>query len=215
MPHDLPPPAPNPWAAKWTARYAARAHAAGTAPNAYLRSQAHRLIPNMRALCPGEGEGRNAVWLAAAGCIVTAVDFVAEALARAEKLAADRRVAITTIQADLSTWTWPAESFDLVALIFVQVSDAEREKIHAGAVRALAPGGLLLLEAFAKGANSSSGRLACGPPTDDARYDEAMLRRDFSALDITELLVGQTTLREGTAHDGPARVIRLAASKGA
>jgi SAM-dependent methyltransferase len=190
-------------------------HAAGTAPNAYLRSHAHRLIPNMRALCPGEGEGRNAVWLAECGCRVTAVDFVPAALARAEALATERRVSLTTIEADLAAWTWPAESFDLVALIFVQVSPAERERIHAGAVRALAPGGLLLLEAFATGADSAGKRLACGPPSDDARYNEATLRQDFAALDITELLVGQTTLREGTAHDGPARVIRLAASKAA
>jgi SAM-dependent methyltransferase len=204
---------PNPWAAKWAARYALRAHAAGTAPNAYLRSHAHRLVPNMRALCPGEGEGRNAVWLAEAGCLVTAVDFAAQALARAEKLAADRRVQITTIEADLSTWHWPAASFDLVALIFVQVTADERAKIHAGAVRALAPGGVLLLEAFAQGANAEGGRLACGPPTDDARYSEAILRQDFAALDIQELLVGMTTLREGTAHDGPARVVRLAACK--
>jgi SAM-dependent methyltransferase len=210
MPNDLPARAQNPWAQKWASRYAARTHAAGTAPNAYLRSQAHRLIPNMRALCPGEGEGRNAVWLAECGAIVTAVDFAPQALRRAEKLAEERRVAITTIEADLATWSWPAESFDLVALIFVQVSPEERARIHAGATRALAPGGLLLLEAFAKGE-----RLACGPPTDDARYDEAMLRADFAALDITELLVGTTTLREGTAHDGLARVIRLAASKAA
>jgi SAM-dependent methyltransferase len=199
---------PSPWAIKWAARYAARSYAAGTAPNAYLRSHAHRLVPNMRALCPGEGEGRNAVWLAEAGCLVTAVDFAPQALARAEKLAADRRVAITTIAADLSTWDWPAESFDLVALIFVQVTADERAKIHAGAVRALAPGGLLVLEAFAQGE-----RLACGPPTDDARYSEALLRQDFAALDIQELLVGTTTLREGTAHDGPARVVRLVAGK--
>lgn len=204
---------PSPWATKWAARYAQRAHAAGTAPNAYLRSHAHRLVPNMRALCPGEGEGRNAVWLAQASCLVTAVDFAPQALARAEKLAADRRVRITTIAADLSTWDWPAESFDLVALIFVQVTADEREKIHAGAVRALAPGGLLLLEAFAQGANAEGGQLACGPPTDDARYSEAMLRQDFAALDIQELLVGTTTLREGTAHDGPARVVRLVAGK--
>lgn len=198
----------NPWAAKWAARYAQRAHAAGTAPNAYLRSHAHRLFPNMRALCPGEGEGRNAVWLAESGCHVTAVDFAAQALARAEKLAADRRVQITTIEADLSTWDWPAASFDLVALVFVQVTADERAKIHAGAVRALAPGGLLVLEAFAQGE-----RLSCGPPTDDARYSEATLRQDFAALDIQELLVGTTTLREGTAHDGPARVVRLVAGK--
>jgi 2-polyprenyl-3-methyl-5-hydroxy-6-metoxy-1,4-benzoquinol methylase len=198
------------WQAKWQRRYAEREFLFGTAPNAFLQSQSFRLRAGMRALCPGEGEGRNAVWLARQGLPVTAVDFAPAALEHALALAARERVAITTIEADLSRWAWPRESFDLVVLTFVQLPEDERVPVHAGAAAALAPGGLLLLEGFAKGE-----RLGCGPPTDDARYDAAMLRADFSGLEVLELMAGTTTLHEGTGHQGAASVVRLVARKSA
>lgn len=201
-------PAPSPWREKWQRRYAERSFTYGTMPNRFLLTQQHRLRADMRALCPGEGEGRNAVWLARQGLAVTAVDFSAIAVQRALALAAQEGVAITAIEADLSRWDWPEAAFDLVVLIFLQLSADERVPVHAGAVRALAPGGVLLLEAFARGE-----RMACGPPTDESRYDPAMLRSDFADLDILELMEGMTMLEEGEGHRGPAHVVRLIARK--
>jgi SAM-dependent methyltransferase len=198
--------AANPFRAKWQRRYGERAFTYGTTPNRFLASQQFRLKPAMRALCPGEGEGRNAVWLAGQGLSVTAVDFSAIAVGRARDLAARQGVALAVVEADLSRWDWPVAAFDLVALVFLQLTADERVPVHAGAARALAPGGLLLLEAFAKGE-----RLACGPPSDDARYDAAMLRKDFAALEIIELLQGMTTLDEGEGHRGAANVVRMIA----
>lgn len=198
----------NPWQAKWQQRYAERSFTYGTAPNRFLLSQQFRLRPGMRALCPGEGEGRNAAWLAGQGLAVTAVDFSAIALSRAREHAARQGVAITTIEADLSRWTWPEASFDLVVLVFLQLGADERVPVHAGAVRALAPGGVVLLEAFARGE-----RMQCGPPNDAARYDPAMLRADFAALEIVELLQGTTMLEEGEGHRGPANVVRMVARR--
>ena len=54
-------------AAMWDARYAPEPYAYGEAANAFLVAQAHRLKPGMRALVPGDGEGRNGVWLAEQG----------------------------------------------------------------------------------------------------------------------------------------------------
>ena len=48
----------------WDERYRATDFIYGQSPNAYLASQKHRLRPGMRALVPGDGEGRNGVWLA-------------------------------------------------------------------------------------------------------------------------------------------------------
>lgn len=196
------------WREKWQRRYAEREFLFGTAPNAFLVSHAQHLAPGSRVLCAGEGEGRNAVWLARQGHLVTAVDFAPLALDRAARLAGEAGVAITCIEADLARWSWPNAAFDAVLLAFVQVTPEERGAIHAGAARALAPGGKLLLEAFGRGA-----RLACGPPTDDARYDAAMLRTDFAALDVIELLAGTVTLAEGEGHRGSANVVRLVARR--
>jgi len=198
----------SPWAARWQARYAEGEALFGLAPNEWLRSNAWRLEPGMRALCPGEGEGRNAVFLASLGLAVTAVDFAPLALARAEALATRHGVTIDPVAADLSTWAWPEAAFDLVALVFVQLTADERSVVHAAAARALAPGGLLVLESFAKGE-----RLSCGPKGDESRYDAAMLRRDFAALEILSLTTGTVLLTEGEGHNGEATVVRLLASR--
>lgn len=198
----------SPWRAKWQARYRERTMLFGRGPNEFLLAQSYRLRPGMRALCPGEGEGRNAVWLAGQGLDVTAVDFAPIALERAQANAAAAGVAITTIEADLARWQWPEAAFDLVLLTFVQLGGDERAPVHQGAARALAPGGLLLLEAFARGE-----RFDCGPPNDEARYDAAMLAADFAALEVQELLAGTTLLAEGSGHRGRANVVRLVARR--
>jgi SAM-dependent methyltransferase len=203
------PPA-SPWQRRWQERYEAETWLFGTEPNEWLRSNAWRLSPGMRALCPGEGEGRNAVFLAREGLAVTAVDFAPAALARAEALAALERVRIETIAADLCAWTWPEAAFDLVALVFLQLTPDERVVVHRAAARALAPGGWLVLEAFARGE-----RLACGPRTDESRYDAAMLRNDFAGLSLHALTAGTVLLAEGQGHRGEATVVRLLARRGA
>jgi SAM-dependent methyltransferase len=200
----------SPWAARWQARYAEGEALFGLAPNEWLRSNAWRLSPGMRALCPGEGEGRNAVFLATLGLSVTAVDFAPLALARAEALAAEAGVAVATVAADLSTWAWPEAAFDLVALVFLQLTPDERGVVHAAAARALSPGGLLVLEGFAKGE-----RLACGPKGDESRYDAALLRQDFADLEILSLTTGTVLLAEGEGHRGEATVVRLLARRAA
>ncbi|WP_291298319.1 bifunctional 2-polyprenyl-6-hydroxyphenol methylase/3-demethylubiquinol 3-O-methyltransferase UbiG [Elioraea sp.] len=194
------------WQQRWQARYAAAAWLFGDAPNDWLASNAWRLRPGLRALCPGEGEGRNAVFLASLGLDVTAVDFAPAALARATSLAASRGVSINTVTADLARWTWPVAAFDVVALVFVQMTADERVPMHRGARAALAPGGLLVLEAFAKGE-----ALACGPRGDASRYNAAMLREDFAGLTIVSLTSGTALLAEGEGHRGEANVIRLLA----
>ena len=55
----------------------------GTEPNAFVREQARRLPPAARVLVPGDGEGRNGVWLAAQGHEVLSVDASALLIYRA------------------------------------------------------------------------------------------------------------------------------------
>src|SRR3546814_6197701 len=62
-------------AAFWDARYQDRDFAFGSAPNAFLASQTFHLRPGLAALVPGDGDGRNGVWLAEQGLSVTSVDY--------------------------------------------------------------------------------------------------------------------------------------------
>ena len=196
--------------ALWDQRYAGTHFHYGTEPNAWLRSTAWRLPRRGTALAVADGEGRNGVWLARQGLDTTSLDQSGAGLAKARHLAAEHGVALRTVQADLAEWVWPEATFDVIASIYVHLPDALRQRSHSGIARALRPGGLLIVEAF------TPEQLACasGGPKDPALlYTEPMLRADFDALELLEVLVGEVMLDEGTGHRGLGRVLRLLARR--
>lgn len=192
-------------AAAWDARYASGGFAFGEAPNRYLEAQAARLRPGMAALAIGDGEGRNGVWLATRGLAVTAVDWSATGLAKAQALAAARGVALRTVVADLTHWAWPVAGFDLVAWIFVHLPPADRAVVASRAVASLAPGGLLVLEAFTP---AQEGRRSGGPREPALLWSGALVREHFAGLELLECLEGTVLLDEGPKHQGHAEVVR-------
>jgi SAM-dependent methyltransferase len=192
-------------AAAWDAKYAGPEFLFGTAPNLHLRAIAHRLRPGMRALALGDGQGRNSLFLAQLGLVVTAVDWSASGLAQAGALAAAQGVSPRFVTADLTSWDWPVAAFDLVAWIYVHLPPADRAVVAAGAAAALAPGGLLALECFAPAA---SGRRAGGPRDPGLLWTRAEVERLFPALEVLELFEGAVLLDEGPKHQGQAEVVR-------
>lgn len=193
----------------WNERYGGCAFIYGEEPNAYLFSQRHRFRPGMRALVPGDGEGRNGVWLAERGLDVVTVDLSEAGVRKAQQLAARRGVRITAIQADLATWAWPAGEFDVVIAIFLHLPPDIRRSIHRRMLAALRPGGLLVIEAFRpeqvtyREKHNSRG----GPPGPEMMFSEAMLREDFAEADVIELAPGEIDLSEGTHHHGLGAVV--------
>jgi SAM-dependent methyltransferase len=123
------------------------AQVAGRPPNAYLTATAGDLAPG-RALDAGCGNGTDALWLAARGWHVTAVDFSATALSHgrltAASLGADIAERMTWLEGDLGTWTPAPGQYDLVVSLFVHVSGSVDEMVTRLAA-AVAPGGTLLL----------------------------------------------------------------------
>src|SRR4051794_5931764 len=132
----------------WDERYRDEAYVYGEAPNEYLAAQFGRLRTGMRALVPGDGEGRNGVWLAEQGLDVVTVDLSEAGVNKARQLAAKRGVRITAIQADLTAWAWPVAELDVVAAIFLHLPPDIRCPIHRAMLAALRPGGLLIIEAY-------------------------------------------------------------------
>ena len=105
--------------------------------------------PAGTALDIAAGEGRNALWLAARGWEVTAVDFSVVALQRARALAdehlgrdADR---LTTLEADVETWVPKARSYDLVLVAYLHLPEQLRRSVMRAAAEAVASGGTLLV----------------------------------------------------------------------
>jgi SAM-dependent methyltransferase len=195
----------------WNTRYAAAGYVYGTEPNAFLVSQAHRLVRGGKALAVADGEGRNGVWLAQQGLEVLSVDASDVGLRKARELAQSRGVSsITTVQADLTTWAWPCERFDVVVAIFAHFPPDQRPRLHAAMYDALKPGGLLLLEAFTpQQLELKTG----GPSRKEMLYTVTTLRGDFPHGDIALLEERVTDLAEGEFHRGSAAVIRLVLRK--
>ena len=207
-------PAP-PAAAMWDERYRPAAYAYGLEPNAFLASQAHRLKAGMRALVPGDGEGRNGVWLAGQGLEVDAFDLSAVGVAKAKALAAERGASIAAFEADALTWAWAAGRYDLIALIYLHLVEPERRIVHARALGALKPGGLIVLEAFRPEQLDRHAAGTRGGPRDRALlYPVEALRQDFAGEEILVLEAAEARVDEGHLHSGESAVVRAVVRKG-
>lgn len=204
-------PAENSERDRWNARFAADGFVFGTEPNAFLASQRERLAPGMSALCVADGEGRNSVWLARQGLEVTAFDFSPVGLAKAMKLALQNGVKVDYRQADVNDWDWDAARYDVVVAIFVQFTPpAQRSRMFAGMIRALKPGGLLILQGY----RPEQLRYATGGPKRvENLYTEALLRESFAALEILHLASHDDVVDEGAGHQGMSALIDLVARR--
>ena len=131
----------------WDQQFSVEGFKYGTRPNEFLRAQAPRLQPGARVLLPGDGEGRNSVWLAGLGHRVLAVDLSEVGLRKARTLAEARGVRIETEQADLADWEPRQGDFDAAVLTYLHLPPALRTSVHQRLAGALRPGGLLILDA--------------------------------------------------------------------
>ncbi|HZD86827.1 MAG TPA: class I SAM-dependent methyltransferase [Gaiellaceae bacterium] len=131
---------------EWDRRYGGSELLWTAQANRFLVAEASGLAPG-RALDLACGEGRNAVWLAEQGWQAKGVDFSAVALAKAERLAEARGVAVDWVRADLLEYEPEPGSRDLVVVFYLQLPAAERRPILRRAAAAVAPDGLLLVVA--------------------------------------------------------------------
>ncbi len=132
----------------WENHYARLDARWGTTPNDLLVDlvTAHETTPGT-ALDLGCGHGGDALWLAARGWQVTAVDVSATALARVDAAASAAGLAgrVRTSRHDV-TQTFPDGTFDLVSACYFHTPlEIPREQVLRRAARAVAPDGLLIV----------------------------------------------------------------------
>ena len=150
---------------KWDARYRDGAYENRPHPTALLAEWLPRLPPG-RALDVACGAGRNALFLAARGFRVSALDISAVALERGRRAAAERGLTIEWLCADLDEdieQALPAGRFDLIVWVrYVH------PKLMPHLIARLDDGGTLLCEqhlattAQVAGPTSAAFRLARG-----------------------------------------------------
>lgn len=167
----------------WDERFASGEYPRSPDPSPVLRSYEPH-IPDGRALDIATGTGRNAVFLAEAGYTVDALDASSEGLAIVSERAANRGIAdrIETIQGDVSTYGFPAETYELITMSFFHTLDR-----FADMAEALVPGGYLFVEGHLR----SSKTTPSGPQDDRYRFAANELLR--AGLGLTVLYYDETT----------------------
>jgi SAM-dependent methyltransferase len=194
---------------RWNSRYSAEEYIYGLAPNDYLKKFLDRK-PTGHILFPAEGEGRNSVYAASLGWKVDAFDQSEAGRVKALRLAGKNDVNINYWISSLEEWEPVWESFDCIALIFVHLTPEIRAGIHKKMIRALKPGGIILLEAFTK---NQFPRTSGGPKDLELLFEPGDIRSDFAELELLEFAETQVVLDEGPLHQGLADVVQLITRK--
>ena len=196
---------------QWDERYAGAEFEWSTRPNQFVAAELADLPPG-RALDLAAGEGRNSVWLAERGWLVTAVDFSRVGLDKGRKLAAARGVheaRIEWIVADLRDYEPDQGAFDLVLIAYFQVGAELRAAVLTRAAAALAPGGTLLAVGHDL-ANLTEG--VGGPQGPEVLYTPESITAELSGLRVLRAgRVHRTVERDGvsaTAIDTLVRAVR-------
>jgi 2-polyprenyl-3-methyl-5-hydroxy-6-metoxy-1,4-benzoquinol methylase len=127
---------------RWNRILTAEKPAFNTQPNAFLVEMVKGRRPGT-ALDVGMGQGRNAVYLAQQGWMVTGFDPADKAVAQANATAARLGVKLTTVIQGSEDFDFGQDRWDLIVLSYVTVRD-----IADRVVTALKPGGIVVIEGF-------------------------------------------------------------------
>jgi SAM-dependent methyltransferase len=190
----------------WDERYAGSDLVWSATPNQWVEQVAVGLAPG-RVLDLAGGEGRNALWLADLGWQATVVDFSQVALDRACALAAERFGAdderLVTVRADLLTYQPEPGSYDLVLVVYLQLSAEARRTALLMAATAVAPGGMLLVVAH----DSTNLTVGVGGPQDPhVLYTCGDVEADLAGTGLV-IERSEAVLRTVETESGPREAI--------
>jgi 2-polyprenyl-3-methyl-5-hydroxy-6-metoxy-1,4-benzoquinol methylase len=185
--------------AQWNLRYGDEEYFYGTTPNDFLRENAH-LIPQGSVLCVADGEGRE----------VSSVDISDVGVAKTKKLASEKGVSVDAQVGDLADFDLGRNKWQGVVSIFAHLPTGLRQDLHRRVVESLAPGGVVLLEAYTV---DQIGRGTGGPQVPELLMSAESLSQEFAALEIIHLKELERNVVEGSGHTGLAAVVQLIARK--
>lgn len=191
--------------ADWDRVYLEPGYAFGTEPNDFLVQMAEKIPPG-QVLCLGEGEGRNAAYLASLGLSVTAMDYSPVGIQKAQDLAQQKGVQVEAVVADLEDYEMGQACWSAVVSIFVQVPPDLRARAFARAVDALKPGGVFICEAYAR---QQSELESGGPKQNAVLYDLEQVRQELAGLDLQVAQVTERELNQGRRNQGLSAVAQL------
>lgn len=186
----------------WNERYASQPLLWNVDPGPFLGGEVGAMEPG-RALDLGAGEGRTALWLAARGWEVTAVDFSDVAIERGRRRAETAGVAgaIEWVCEDLVDFSPGDRTFSLVLSMFIHLSQPARGRLLGAAAASLTPGGVMLVVGY----DTTHAAEGQGGPRDPT----ILFSPDDIVADLPGLRIERAErLRVGDAVDAVVRAVR-------
>jgi SAM-dependent methyltransferase len=114
------------------------------APLQLLQETVRHLKPG-RAIEPGVGRGRNAIWLAGLGWDVTGYDIAKDALTAAQAAAQRAGARISTVEGNHDTFDFGTAQWDLILCAYCYM-DIDDPRWPLAFARALRPGGVVVFQ---------------------------------------------------------------------
>lgn len=206
-------PTPKQIAAQWDRVYGDDDFVYGLTPNDFLRAVTANSRPSkpVKALLPGDGEGRNAVYLASLGYKTTSVDLSQIGMTKANCFAEVQGYQIETLVGDVLAEPWEDRKFELVVVCFLHMPGIEQNiEMLKTVTKALAPGGVFVFEGYhVDQPNYKTG----GPPFDDWLFTVELISQSLTDLEIVINQEVERHVLEGAKHTGLAKTVQVLAQR--
>ena len=193
----------------WDQRFSMEEYVYGQHPNTFIAEFIDKNNPGY-GLFPGEGEGRNAVYAALNGWWADCFDFSIEGKKKALQLARKYNVDINYEIEDITQKALPGNQYDAIFLTFLHLHESLRRQSHQKLLKALKPGGHIVMEVFDK---KQIERNTGGPKNIEMLYSPEDLEDDFKELHIIKNDEDLRYIEEGAHHAGEAYTIQFIAKK--
>jgi len=195
---------------KWERRYQEPGQLFAATPSPLLLDHQNLFDPTMRVLVPGDGEGRNGVWLAKQGLDVTSVEISSSAVEKARAWATKQSTALNQLCGDVLTYPLQENEFDAIVLIFVHLPRNDMDSLLDKIQIAARPGGYFFFEGF-----HQDNLTACdsGPRDPDMLFTLDQLERRFSTWQIKLLTTVDTQVEKRGEFLGKGIAIHFIAQK--
>ena len=193
----------------WDERFSTKEYAYGTKPNDFLKEN-FKALPKGKLLSLGEGEGRNAVFLARMGYQVTAVDYSSVGLNKGRRLAQKHGVDIEFIHADITEFDLGENRWSSIISIFFPLPPAQRAKLYQKVTRALTQDGIFLMEAYTpEQLHNDTG----GGKSPELMQSIESLKAELPGLEYEHLETLKRDVVEGLYHTGRSAVLQVIARR--
>ena len=195
----------------WNAKFQGEALLYGGEPNNFIKENIELLLGTKKVMCLGEGEGRNALFLADKGLEVEALDASDVALFKLRQRAHENYLAIKIRHTLLEYWE-PEPIYGAIICTYLHLPKLHQKMLFEKSLQALQIGGIFIAELFSESQiNFHSG----GPKNIGLLYDFNDVLDTLKLLPCEVIKLSQEViiLNEGEKHVGRASVIRIILTK--